>query len=116
MGSCIRLPWCVPNSVIERKPTWPLCEHAGSYELPRDPVAVIFPLRRDANQPQSNLSKKPIHKSIAGAAFRPSMGGVIKFDGRDDSRGVGATDDEVDVLLADAIGMTAFPGGVFKCD
>ena len=55
------------------------------------------------------MPEQVIQKCISQAALRFGVGAVVKFDGGDDSRRRDMRDDEINVLLRDAIGVAASP-------
>ena len=59
------------------------------------------------------LTRESILDGSLHAAVRATLGplvrAVVEFDRRHDSRRIGVTDDEVDMLLSDAIAVTALP-------
>lgn len=91
-------------------------EQPGFGELCADPIEIVFPLCRHANQTHSDLPEEAIEEGITYAALRALMGGVIKFDGRHDPRRFGAVENEIDVLLTDAIGVTSPPVAIVTGD
>ena len=79
-------------------------------------MQIVIPFGRHTKQTHADLREKPIHERVAGSALWPFMGGIIKFNGGDDSRGLGTIENEVDVLLADAISMTSLPIAIVARD
>jgi hypothetical protein len=78
-------------------------------EVSSDHLLVIFPARRHTNQAYTGISKKAIDERVAFATLLPTMRAIIQFDARDNPRGLGATDDKIDVLLGNAVRVTEFP-------
>lgn len=102
------MPSAAPDAAITATHP-PSHVQTSSHEVFGKPVGIIVPLRRHANQRHTDLPEQPIDEGIAGETLREFVGGVIEFDGRHDSRRFGPIDDEVDVLLANAIGLPALP-------
>jgi hypothetical protein len=93
-----------------------LDEQAAFGKLAGDRGRIIRPLSRHTNQPNPHLQKETINEGVASPTLRSIMRAVVEFDGGNNAGRLDRADDEIDMLLGNAVRVTAFPIAVATSD